>query len=80
MIAFLIANWMWILLGFFILEKIVKLTPTPHDDIAVDIILKGLWKVVKLAVDGIKAMTKAFFGNKLEDKSEEPKEPTDGQE
>ena len=40
------ANWEWVLLGFTIVEKIVKLTPTPVDDILVDVLWKGLKKAV----------------------------------
>ena len=38
-------NWMWLLSGFYVLEKIVKLTPTKYDDIAVDII----WGAIRQA-------------------------------
>jgi hypothetical protein len=34
--TFLIENWGWILMGFMIAEKIVKLTPTKYDDILFD--------------------------------------------
>ena len=33
---FLINNWEWILIGFVVLEKIVKLSPATWDDILVD--------------------------------------------
>ena len=33
---FLIQNWEWILLGFVVLEKIVKVSPARWDDILVD--------------------------------------------
>ena len=33
---FLINNWEWILVGFYVLEKIVKLSPAKWDDILVD--------------------------------------------
>ena len=36
-------NWEWILLVFYTLEKIVKLTPTKYDDILFDTILKPIW-------------------------------------
>ena len=44
---FILANWEWFLLGFMILEKIVKLTPAKWDDILVDGIKSGLVKMVK---------------------------------
>ncbi len=31
-----ICNWQWILLGFYVAEKIVKVTPVLWDDILVD--------------------------------------------
>lgn len=30
-------NWQWVLLGFMVAEKAVKLTPTPYDDILIDV-------------------------------------------
>jgi len=41
------ANWEWVLLGFMVLEKIVKLSPTDKDDILLDVIWQGLKKIVK---------------------------------
>jgi len=35
-LEFILANWQWILLGFMILEKIVKITPCKWDDLLVD--------------------------------------------
>lgn len=29
-------NWQWILVGFYVIEKIVKVTPAVWDDILVD--------------------------------------------
>lgn len=43
MIEFVLANWEWFLLGFMILEKVVKVTPTDKDDIIFDLILKPVW-------------------------------------
>ena len=37
------ANWEWILLGFYIIEKAVKLSPTKQDDIIFDAILKPIF-------------------------------------
>jgi len=42
----LIANWQWCLLGFYTLEKIVKLTPSKKDDILFDAVLKPVWDAV----------------------------------
>ena len=33
---FLTNNWEWILIGFMVLEKLVKLSPTKYDDILLD--------------------------------------------
>ena len=40
-------NWEWVLLGFMILEKIVKMSPSDKDDILLDVIVQGLTKMVK---------------------------------
>ena len=39
-------NWEWVLLGFMVLEKLVKLSPTDKDDILVDVVFQGLAKMV----------------------------------
>lgn len=36
------ANWEFILLGVYIAEKIVKVTPWPYDDIILDMIIKPI--------------------------------------
>jgi len=41
------ANWEWILVGFVIVEKIVKVTPTEKDDVIFDMILKPIFGVIK---------------------------------
>jgi hypothetical protein len=43
----LTANWEWVLLGFMILEKLVKMSPSDKDDILLDVIFQGLTKMVK---------------------------------
>ena len=40
------ANWEWILLAFYTLEKIVKLSPTKQDDIIFDTIIKPVWETL----------------------------------
>ena len=42
----IIANWQWIMLGFYTLEKIVKLSPTEKDDIIFDTIITPIWQAV----------------------------------
>ena len=44
---FLIENWQYVLLGLFIAEKIVKITPVKWDDIVVDSIKSILKKMVR---------------------------------
>lgn len=43
---YLITNWEWFLLGFFVAEKIVKATPCAWDDILVDGLKAGLERIV----------------------------------
>ena len=43
MIDWAIANWEWVMLAFYTLEKIVKLSPTDKDDIIFDTVLKPIW-------------------------------------
>jgi hypothetical protein len=45
MIEYLIQHWEYFLLGFYILEKVVKLTPFKWDDILLDGIWAGIKKV-----------------------------------
>ena len=40
------AHWLWLVGGFYVLEKIVKLTPTKYDDIVIDIIYGGIKKAL----------------------------------
>ena len=40
-------NWEWVLIGFMVAEKAVKLSPTKYDDIILDIVWKNLKKIVK---------------------------------
>ena len=41
------ANWEWVLLGFMILEKVIKLSPTKYDDMLLDMILKPLMEKLR---------------------------------
>ena len=36
------ANWEWVLLGFMVVEKVIKLSPTKYDDMLLDMILKPM--------------------------------------
>ena len=40
MTELLVGNWQYVLIFFMVAEKVVKLTPTKHDDIVLDMILK----------------------------------------
>ena len=46
MIEFFNTNWEWILLGFMVAEKIVKLSPSEKDDIVLDVVWDSIKKVV----------------------------------
>ena len=37
------AKWEWVMLGFYKLEKIVKLSTSKKDDIIFDTVLKPIW-------------------------------------
>ena len=47
MIEWLSTNWEWVLLGFMILEKVVKMSPSDKDDILLDVVWQGLTRIVK---------------------------------
>ena len=42
----LLANWEYCLLGFMILEKLVKLSPSKKDDILLDSIIKPVFELL----------------------------------
>lgn len=44
---FLLENWEYFLLGLYVAEKVVKLTPFKWDDILVDGVKEVLFKLVK---------------------------------
>jgi|TARA_Y100000310_G_scaffold278637_1_gene297164 hypothetical protein len=39
-------NWEWMLLGFMVCEKFVKMSKSPKDDILLDVVWQGLRKMV----------------------------------
>ena len=41
----MMANWEYVLLGFYVLEKVVKLSPSKKDDIIFDSILKPIFNM-----------------------------------
>ena len=38
----LLANWEWVLLALYVVEKVVKLSPSKKDDVIFDMILKPI--------------------------------------
>ena len=49
------SNWQYFLLGFMILEKIVKITPTKYDDILFDMTKDVIMKIAgKKGGDSVK--------------------------
>lgn len=50
----LFTNWEYVLLGFFVAEKIVKITPVKWDDLLVDGFKAGLMEVAKLKTRKLK--------------------------
>ena len=46
MSAWILALWEWILLAFFVLEKVVKLSPSQKDDILFDSIVKPIFNAL----------------------------------
>jgi len=46
MIEFITENWQYMLLVFYVAEKVVKLTKTKYDDIVFDIIVGGIYKLI----------------------------------
>ena len=47
MFGFITANWEWFLLVLFVVEKAIKLSPTPKDDIICDMVLKPIVDAIK---------------------------------
>jgi len=47
----IIGNWEYALLVYFVAEKVVKLTPTKYDDITLDIIWASLKNITKKNTD-----------------------------
>tara|TARA_R100001530_G_scaffold119989_1_gene87228 strand:- start:190 stop:345 length:156 start_codon:yes stop_codon:yes gene_type:complete len=43
----ILTNWEWVLLAMYVLEKVVKLSPSKKDDVVFDMVLKPLFDAVK---------------------------------
>ena len=46
MSEWLAQNWVWVLLGFYTIEKIVRLSPSKKDDVIFDMVLKPIWDTI----------------------------------
>ena len=44
---FLMNNWEYVLLGFYVIEKVVRLSPTKSDDVIFDMVLKPIFNTIK---------------------------------
>ena len=47
MLDLLTANWEWFLLGLYVLEKAIKLSPSKKDDLVWDMVLKPIVDKIK---------------------------------
>ena len=47
MFSFITANWEWFLLGLYVLEKVIKLSPSKKDDLVWDMVLKPIVEKIK---------------------------------
>ena len=42
MLSFITSNWEWFLLALYVVEKVIKLSPSKKDDVVWDMVLKPL--------------------------------------
>ena len=47
MVEWLTANWEWVLLAFYVLEKVIKLSPSKKDDVIFDMVIKPIVDMIK---------------------------------
>jgi len=47
MFSFITSNWEWFLLGLYVLEKAIKLSPSKQDDLLWDMVLKPIVDKIK---------------------------------
>ena len=45
--SFLTSNWEWVLLAFYVIEKVVKLSPSKKDDVIFDMVIKPVLDKIK---------------------------------
>ena len=43
----LLANWEWVLLALYVVEKVVKLSPSKKDDVIFDMVIKPIVNMIK---------------------------------
>ena len=47
MFSFLTSNWEWVLLALYVVEKVIKLSPSKKDDLIFDMVLKPIIDKIK---------------------------------
>ena len=47
MFSFLTSNWEWFLLGLYVVEKAIKLSPSKKDDLVWDMVIKPVVDKIK---------------------------------
>ena len=47
MLSLISSNWEWFLLGLYVLEKAIKLSPSKKDDLVWDMVLKPIVDKIK---------------------------------
>ncbi len=45
--SFITSNWEWVLLAFYVIEKVVKHSPSKKDDVIFDMVLKPVLDKIK---------------------------------
>ena len=43
----LLGNWEWVLLATYVIEKVVKLSPSKKDDVILDMVLSPIFNAIK---------------------------------
>ena len=43
----LLGNWEWVLLATYVIEKVVKLSPSKKDDVIFDMVLSPIFNAIK---------------------------------
>ena len=47
MMSFITANWEYVLLALYVVEKVIKLSPSKKDDLVWDMVLKPIVEKIK---------------------------------